>query len=221
MSIEAIRDDLAKIIDQAMWAHGYGYSKAGRGLDAERGVDLSRTEREREEGPTYDLEIGDHRARVAYQAAVRNVSRADRLTAAMLYEDGVRYQLPVEPLDLYVAPFYLRRCAHRLSWRLERLDADLHRKRVEAIRKAFDRTIRGLSKAMDHGTAVSALKENPCRTCGIRERRPKGTECKTCETWRMRHDGQPRPVKLDADSINQARAAQARRMARGEGWGVA
>lgn len=220
MTVEAVLADLDKLVDQAMWAHAAGYGKAGRGLDAERGVDLSKTEKEREDGPTFDLQIGDHGCRVAYQRAVRAVSRSDRLAAGLLLRQGVTMQLPYEPLNDYAAPFYLRRAAHRLRWRLDRVDADQHR-RLTTMRTALDRAIRGLSKALDYGptTSYTAHRENPCRTCGIRERVAKKAECATCATWRVRHDGKTRPVELDLGPVRQARAAQARRAARGEGWG--
>lgn len=216
----AILDDLSKIIDSAMWAHAMGYSKAGRGLDAERGMDLSRTVQQREEGPTYDLEIGDHAARVAYQAAVTAVSRADVVLATLLAHDGVTFQPIVLRLDGYAFPSTFRRCAARVQWRLERIEG--HDKELTKIRSSFDRVLRGLSKALDHGptTVFTAHKERPCRTCGIRPR-AKGLECKTCETWRYRHDGRTRPVTLDHDSVTEAKAAQVRRAARDEGWGVA
>lgn len=219
--IDDILTDLDSLIDQAMWAHVHGYWKEGHGLDAEHGTDLSRSEADRQKGPTYDLEIGCHTARVAYQGAVSAVSGSDVLAAAILHRQGLVNQLPVEPLDVYVFPFYLRRTAHRLAWRLGRIDETRDKADLLTIRKNLDKALRGLSKTFEHGTIPSALRENPCRTCGIRDRAPKRTECKTCETWRLRHDGQPRPKKLDADSINQARAAQIRRLARGDGWGAA
>lgn len=222
-TVEAICADLDKLVDGAMWAHAYGYSKAGRGLDAEHGTDLSRTELERERGDVYDLDIGHHKARVAYQGAVRSVSRADRLVAAMLLGQGLTYQLPVDRLDDYAFPFYLRRSAWRLRWRLSRVDEDQHKHRLVTIRSNLDRAVRGMTKALDSGSTVvyTAHRERPCRTCGIRERASKKAECNTCATWRARHDGATRPITLDTGPLNEARAAQARRMARGEGWGVA
>lgn len=222
-TLDAILDDLATLVDGAMWAHAHGYSKAGRGLDAEHGADLSRTEAQRESGETYDLDIGDNRCRVAYERAVRAISRADVLTAAMLLSDGVRYQLAVDPLTDYAFPSHLRRTANRLRWRLGKLDADKHAVRLGTVRSSLDRAVRGLSKALDHGptSVYTAHKDALCRTCEIRPRPKKRAECNTCTSWRHRHNGASRPVSLDADSINQARAAKVRRMDRDEGWGVA
>lgn len=222
-TLDAIRDDLSKIVDQAMWAHGIGYSKPGRGLDAERGADLSRTEEEREKGGTRQIEIGDKRCRVAYRRAVRAVTKADHAAALMLVQQGVTFQLKVVPLTDYSFPTDLRRTAVRLRWRLDRIEEKQHKAELADIHTLFDKAIRGLARALDHGSTVvyTAHRDNPCRTCGIRQRRPKGIECKTCETWRFRHEGKTRPVSLDHDSVNEARAAQVRRMARDEGWGVA
>lgn len=215
----AIRTDLAKIVDQALWAHSHGYNRTGRGLDAEHGTDLSKPELDRDAGPVFDLQVGDHRARVAYQHAVRALTRADRLCAAMLALDGVTFQHPIARLTDYARPFALQQTAARLVWRLDRLDVERHAKRLERVRSMFDRAVRGLSTALDHGTADGiAHAERPCRTCGVRESADRKTECDTCATWRRRN-GTTRPKHLDATAVNEARLAQARRLARGEGWG--
>ena len=216
---DAIRDDLDKLVDQAMWAHGYGYAKAGRGLDAEHGADLSRPEQERAAGPVFDLEVGDHKARVAYQHAIVAVSRADVWLAAALAASGTGFQPPARVLTVYERPDALRRAARRVTWRLHQLDEGANRKLLDTIRASFDRAVRDLSKALDHGSTDGiAHGEAMCRTCAIRPSADRKTECDTCATWRRRN-GAPRPIKLDADAVNQARAAQARRLARGEGWG--
>lgn len=219
--IEAILDDLERLLDSAMWAHTHGYSKAGRGLDAEHGADLSRTEAERAEGPTYDLDLGDHRCRVAYQHAVRAVSRSDRRVAAMLLADGYAMQLPVEMLNDYVFPYYLRRTIHRLRWRLRRVNEETHKERLRSVEVMIRRAADGLADALEDGTKLyTAHKDNPCPTCGVRDKAAKKSECNTCSSYRFLH-GHARDPKKDRDSISQARAAQARRRARGEGWGAA
>jgi len=220
-SLAAIKADLDRIVDAALWAHAHGYNRTGRGLDAEHGTDLSKPEHERDAGPVYDLQIGAHTARVAYQHAVTAVSLADRLAAVMLLQEGVTFQHDVEPLTGYARPHELRQCANRLRWRLERITPALHARRLEAVRRNFDRAVRSLSKALDHGPADGiAHGEKMCRTCGIRPSADRKAECDTCATWRRRN-GSARPLKLDADAVNQARAAQARRLARNEGWGEA
>lgn len=230
--IDAIRTDLAVIVDQARWAHVHGYAKAGHGLTAEHGTDLARTEDERAKGPTYDLQIGNHNARVAYQHACRSVARADLLLARALLDDSVSLQRPVWRLYQHSHPAVLAKASEGLLWRLDRIDAEAHAKTLSVIRRSFDRVVRGLSKALDAGPADGiAHNETPCKTCKIRPRaereKPDGGtrvaaagECDTCATWRRRN-GTPRPTQLDTGPVNEARAAQARRMARGEGWGAA
>lgn len=223
-----IRSDLATIVDQARWAYIHGYSKAGHGLDAERGVDLSRTEDERMKGPTFDLEVGDHKARTAYQAAVVAVARADVLLASLV----AGAQPPLIRLTMFARPDQLARVASHAAWRAEHATVKNGR-RVRTIRAGLDRAVRGLSKAMDDGPADGiAHAETPCKTCKVRPRaervngdggeaRPtQAGECDTCATWRKRN-GRSRPTSLDSGPLMEARAAQQRRRARGEDFGAA
>lgn len=224
MSDETIRitSDLALIVDQARWAHSHGHWKAGHGLTAEHGVDLSRTEEDRLKGPTYDLEVGDHRARDAYHHACTAVHRTDVLLAGIVLAEGVGIQPLVVRLDVFSGPDLLARVAKHATWRAEHIiePAD-HRHRLSTIRKTLDRAVRGLSAALDVGPREGiAHNEKPCKTCSIRPAADRKSECDTCATYRRRNNI-PRPTSLDHDRINQARAAQARRISRGEGWGAA
>lgn len=220
--LHAICTDLARILDEARWAHTHGYHAAGRGLDAEHGTDLSRTEVDRSSGPVFDLEVGDHRARVAYQHAVKVIRRADLDLARALAGDGVTKQPPLTRRTDVMHPVDLERMARHLAWRLDNADEKRHAAVLYRIGRALDRSVRALITALDRGAQpYTAHKESPCKTCGIRERAKRKTECDTCATWRARHGGAARPKRLDEDSINVARAAQQRRLQRGEGWGVA
>lgn len=226
-ALKAIRTDLARIVDEARWSHVHGYWKAGHGLTAERGTSTSRSERQREDDPVYDLEIGDHRAREAYQHAVRTVHRANVLAASLVHIP----QPAVQHLDAYDRPERLVSVANDLRWRLDQLTGD--EKRLTTIRKSFDKAVRGFARALDEGTdTYTAHKVSMCRTCKIRPQaerpRPDGTmraakagECSTCAEYRLRTGETRDAQKLDHGPINEARAAQARRLARGEGWGVA
>lgn len=216
---EAIISDIAVVVDQARWAYAHGYQKEGRGLDAARGVDLSRTEAERLAGPTYDLEIGSHQARIAYQNAATAITRCDRLLASALAAEGVRFQPKVVAVDPHMRPHQLVKVAAHAVWRASRITNPSPR--LSRVRSSLDRAVRGLSKALDHGPADDiAHKEKPCRTCTIRPSADRKTECDTCATYRRRN-GIARPTKLDTGPVNEARAAQQRRQERGEGWGVA
>lgn len=230
-TLDAIATDLATLTEQARWAYTHGYWKAGRGLDAERGVDLSESEDDRiDRTPKYDIEVGNHAAKVAYQAAVRAVQRADVLVASLV--DGP--QPPLIRLSVFSRPDQLALVARNARWRCEHATIP-NQKRVNRVRTTIDKAVRGLSKAMGDGVKdkVAHVEAEKCSTCKIRDRaehtnvdgaktlRRQG-ECETCARWRARNNGQTRPAaKLDGDWLNEARAAQARRRARGEDWGAA
>lgn len=226
-ALTEIAADLAVLVEQARWAHGHAYTKAGRGLTAEHGVDLSRSEAERLAGPTYDLEVGSHDARIAYQAAVQAVAKADVLLASLV--EGA--QPALVRLTVFSRPDELARVARNAAWRAGHVTIR-NEKRVTAVRSLIDRAVRGLSKAMDDGPADGiAHGEKVCVTCGIRPQaeraKPDGTlraskagECDVCAQWRFRNQ-KPRPRTLDSGPLMEARAAQVRRRARGEDWGAA
>lgn len=226
----AIISDLRLLVDQARWAHVHGYWKEGHGLDAERGTDLSKTEAERDKGPTYDLQIGSHPARVAYQHAVAAVAHADRMLAVLLLNEGQSIQPKLIRLDAYSPPIRLVDGASRAAWRAERITRK--HAQLKDVREKLDTAVRGLSKALDHGTTDGIAHGEMCKTCGIRPRaehtavdgavtvRRQG-ECETCARYRARTGQQRDAKKLDGEWLNQARAAQQRRIARGESWGVA
>lgn len=226
--LERIGDDLYRVVDQARWAHTHGYIKAGHGLDAEHGTDLSKPEAERLKGPRYDLQIGDHKARVAYQHACRTVARADLLLARILLQTP---QPVVVKLYQYVHPDVLDKAAKAVRWRLHAVDPKEHARTLDTIGKALDGCVRKLSKALDAGSTDGIAHGELCKTCRIRPRAErekddgtmrvsKAGECDTCATYRSR-SGHERPTELDKGPIREAKAAQARRIARGEHWGVA
>lgn len=230
--IADLLDDLDKIIDACRWAHGFAYGKTGRGLDAERGADLSRTQTEKDKGPTYDIEIGNHQARVAYQQACTVLNDTTRRLIFAAGVDGLRQGPVFQLVTPYSVPLELINARNRIVWYLERIHVETHKRTLDHIRKQFDMAVRDLTAALSAGEAQGiAHGEKPCKTCGIRPQaereKPDGTkrpaaagECDTCATWRRRN-GSTRPKELDTGPVNEARAAQARRMARGEGWGAA
>lgn len=226
--VQRIGNDLYRVVDQARWAHTHGYIKAGHGLDAEHGVDLSKPEVERMRGPRYDLQIGDHRARVAYQHACRTIARADLLLARALRREP---QPQIVALHQYVHPDLLDKAAKAVRWRLHAVDPKANAKTLGTIGKALDGCERKLSKALDAGSTDGIAHGEMCKTCRIRPRAErekddgtmrasKAGECDTCATYRNRA-GHERPTSLDTGPIREAKAAQARRIARGEHWGAA
>ncbi|HXH58452.1 hypothetical protein [Iamia sp.] len=241
--LDAITTDLTKLLEQARWAANLAYGKAGRGLDAERGaVHRAPTPDEAAErrknpdhvrGSRYELDIGDHKSRVAYQAAVRAVTTVDVYLAASLRAEGVTSQPPLRPLDRYSTPAALTVVATNATWRAEQLAPHQarHRRRLRHLRTLLDERVRAFSAALDVGKAEGiAHAEKPCRTCKARPQAVKENkkgqvapaqsgECDTCAQWRKRNRGQPRPVSIDGTA--EAKAAQARRRARGEDFGAA
>lgn len=231
--LAAIRHDLRLVADQARWAYTQGWWPA----TTERGIDLSRPEHVRLAGPAYDPAIGDARARHAWAAAVDAVAYTDRVLAVILRYHGVTRQavlhLPAPDLNPVHEPVTLRRVTLHAMWRVDQLaHLGVRSRHFDQPRRRLDAAARALSAALDHGPADGiAHGEKPCKTCRIRPqaerarpdgtRRPsKGRECDTCAIWRTRN-GHPRPTSLDEGPVKRARAAQARRHARGEGWGAA
>lgn len=226
--IAAIIRDLALITDSARWAWTHGYWPAGRGLDAERGADLARTEQDRAAGPRFDLEIGDHRAREAYQAACLTVRIAGRNLAVFAAADGHLRQ-PARPiLDGYSPPTELAAATAHATWCAQHLNQPLRwRTGVDHVRRTLDATVRQLWKALESGPTdalhqVEPRREVPaslrCNICGWRHKHPKlGGRCTTCAKYQRRH-GTERPKHLDGID---PREAQRKRTQRGEGFGAA
>lgn len=228
-NLQAIADDLPKLVEQARWAYTHGWWRTGRGLDKEVGRSLSMSEDDAlAAAPLYDIDIADHRSRVAYQHAVRCVRRADVLLASLVTGP----QIPLAHLTPYSNPDELAHAAHVVEARCYRVTSSKHR-RVVAVRSSIDRAIRGLSKALDAGPADGiAHAEKMCVTCRIRPqaerekpdgtwRAHKGGECSVCAQWRTRNGSSRPAAKLDGNWLSEAKAAQARRRARGEDFGAA
>lgn len=221
--------DLDRLVDQARWAHTHGYAKTGRGLDAARGGDLSKPESERMSGPRYDIEVGAHLARTAYRHACRTVHRSNLILARALLPT-TSFQPEIVKLTPYEHPTQLARAAHALKDRLLLADPKLHAGTLRRVASAIDGCVRRLSRALDAGPP-EGIAFARCKTCQIRpqaerakedgtSRPSKAGECHTCAEYRVRN-GRPRPISLDTGPIREAKAAQARRIARGEHWGVA
>lgn len=228
--IEAIRADLATIAESARWAYNAGYGKRGSGLTAERGERLSADDMGRDEvpGPTYDLEIGDHRARQAYAKTCRVVSEVDTRIMLLLWAQGIPEQPPRLTLNPYSTPLVLLQVIRNAVWRLDDL-ADGSHKSLRYCSVELGKAVSALGKALQFGVGGTERTDHLCVTC---EARPKVTrtnaageskaarnECETCRKWRARH-GEARPAS-ELHELDKARAAKKRRLDRGEGWGVA
>lgn len=231
-TLDACLDDLARVTEDVRWAYQTGYGKQGRGLDAERGAPLPPQEDEANpdtvKGERYELDVGDHACRDAYQRTAARLAKVEVHLAVACDAAGLTAQpILVKPSPQSEAVRVLA-CASGIRWRLIALRevevSTIQRRRIrhhtEQARKMLDVSVRQLGKALSKGKASEAVGEKPCITCEIRPRRDRGKECDTCHTWRRRNNT-TRPKKLDEAVVESAQAAKRRREERGEGWGAA
>lgn len=204
--LAGMASDLAAIHKALGWAEGYGYGKPGRGLDAEHGTDLARSEAERLAGPTYDLGIGDHGARLALQRALPRLARVEVLlicanAAAGWTRIASSYgmvALGEVPTSSHIA-LSIRVIDVLLDSLVEHLPGDaVGRRRVE--RWAFKASqhltwcLGGFSRALDRGE-VSKPSTPMCKNGPHAPASPKQAEnrCEACAQW-FRRNGFERPV---------------------------
>lgn len=233
------RFDLQRIREEARWAYQVGYGKAGRGLTAERGVSLAKPQGgDQVDGPVYDLEVGDHGCRLAFQNAAARLAITEHLL-----DDAVR-SVGITDLPKLVRPHANARigqveaCIKALDWRLDRIDGHDSRPTRAKLAKAYEQlghAASGLARAFAKGYRPTVSEFPNCVICEIRpaavafRRRKgemklvttKGGRCDTCWQWKVRHEGKERPKSIDERAVKDARAAAARRAERSEGWGAA
>lgn len=218
-----------------LWAYGSGYLKA----NATRRRSTRATAREDDDrvpGPRYDLGFGDHRARVAYQAAARLTGRIESVgLVAFVVAGGAPWRRlnptsSTRPEAAIAAVAATTGAMLELGHRLETLDPhDVHlvARAVIGARTSTGpspaalaaltwkaRTI--LEAATAGGSSSPAADTVVCRMCGQAPALPKtGGRCGTC-AYDHRAGQRSR-----ATMLRDARAARARRLARGEGYGLA
>lgn len=187
-------------------------------------------------GARYDIGIGNHRAREAYNRAVDRVGDADLKLASALMAWGIHNQpYPVGRLASPAALADALKLVERTRRRVDMLvTADAMglatRPQLRAVNRAVfsrrdsarwhvDAAVRGLWDALNVGP-IETKGEPMCRICGIRAlAEKKGGRCHTCDSWKTIH-GVERPTSLDADHLAAPRAAAQRRRERGEGMGL-
>lgn len=236
--LDAVRRDLALILDQARWCYGMAWEKPGRGLDAERGV-LHRAptpeeayERARDPdfvaAPERAIDIGDHRARTAYRAAVKAVGTCAVYLDAIVRADGVIPSQPVPELDPAAPPSVLARSiTHAQVCAAHVKHPERHTRRLKDLRTRLDAAVRGLSPVLDQGRADDIAhredtqlergipKAHRCRICDTHKALAKsGGRCSKCRAFFKKHGHD------DHLAITPRRAME-KRLARGEGWGAA
>lgn len=241
--IARCRTDLTLIAQLIPWAHTDAYNPtnapterpistlagAGTALD-ELGNWLPATttpdpDPDHVPGARYDLGLGSHTSRRAYETAVVHIHAAELSIGTAWTFTTSRNARLLKPLATDPAAKVLRTIdATRL--RLDDLvspSSQPYAVRILIGRAAdhLDKAWRSLNGAFTIGAADpdTQAQADPCRICEIRAAAERaGGRCHTCKTWRDRN-GYERPTKLD--SVHDAVAAQERRLARGEGYGEA
>lgn len=231
--VAMVERDLGQLEQAIRWAHADAYWPTNADPVRANGPTTDDQEPDHVPGPRHDIGIGNHRRRQALRAAIGKLREAElhlSVAAAMVGHWQPR-ALQQGPLTTARALVAIRR-ARRRCVALSRPDGPTvdrlpQTKRALSIAAdCTDKACRILDAAFSEGEAGSTptAQVATCRICGIRPAAPRdqrtGGRCHTCKTWRTRN-GFERPRNLDTDGIAGARAAQARRTARGEGWGEA
>lgn len=231
--LAAICSDLTQIDDMARWAYIDGWTPTRPDPDAPapplRDLDDTTVDRDHVPGSKYDLGLGVHAARAAYIAAAHDLSLAHRWLIVAAHTAGARQVPATEPWPTRMTPplgeFLTVTSAMRLIVQVTTVGTPvpLTRTTLTKARSFTDSAWHHLSALFLKGAAdpdEHAVGEDPCKVCGIRPRAPKesktGGRCHTCNDW-FRRNKFERPTRLDP--VHQARSAQARRRARGEGHG--
>lgn len=227
--LAAIAADLRSIEDHLRWAMTQAWWPPSRALDAPRGralPPLDPADPDRVPGPRHATGLGDHRAQQAIAACRGHLTTAESalrtVHAAHIARGDTRPRTVVRRLD----PTPIQQVTV-CAWFAATLHADLaehlspvERRLIGKARRAVDMALGSIAAALGDHKPVDEVRlpaKHRCAICGIRPRAPKkGKRCSTCANWRDRH-GYERPRRLD--STADAKAAQARRRARGEGWG--
>lgn len=229
--LTAIRNDLTQLPDWLRWAHTDAYTPAAPNPDAPRRGQPADTGEDHIRAARYDIGIGNHRTRTRYQRAGHELRRIEAGLAVAVALHGCR-KGPARRLARLEQP----RLADLLAsidddrCRLDLLDAVAGppswcardaREAVVVAARAAEAAWLTLRSAWEVGRAdpeSQAVGEKRCRVCKIRAAKKKGGRCSICADFYARR-GHERPRSLD--SVSAAKEAQERRVARGEGWGMA
>lgn len=176
-------------------------------------------------GARHDFGVGSHAARTAYRRSATPLRRADQHLVIAVYEAGVDRQ---PERQLFAGATLDGRCESLRIMRArlalvpdgapKACERQLRKVRVQTDRAARMLLVvfeRGEADPDQHAVATSEL----CRICWVRPKADRsGGRCHACAKWFTRN-GSERPRNLDGPGVADAKRAQRRRLARGEGWG--
>lgn len=240
--VGAIRQDLAMCEEMAQWAYSDGWHPKTRNpdttskpipmqvRDAQR---IGKADPDQVPGARDDIALGDFAARSAYRAAATELRLAHAHLIVAAQAAGQRRQPSVRPWPRATCPELgvLLTAVQAMRMLLDLVAGPANRTTSAHLghaRTHTDQAWQALTSYMNRGNADPdkqavgdpASKPQPaklCKNCKIRERvRGEGGRCATCGRW-FRRKGYERPASRDP--LHTARAAQARRRARGEGYG--
>lgn len=222
--ITQARLDLDQVHDRLLWAHTDAHYKANATPTRNRSAaPMTDPDPDHVRAPRFDIGIGNHRARQAWNAAIGQLAQAELRLQVAAYLAAPGWQpLAVRP-DWTATPAKVTLCVTGCRRRLVILSAAGESGQADRLLEQACRNLdlawRSLAQLDKGATGGEATAEPMCRICTIRpaaER--KGGRCETCAAWHRRN-GYERPRSLDQDAVGEARAAKARRQHRGEGWG--
>lgn len=251
--VDDCRTALRRVEEGTRWAYSAGFYPSRRWVGEPPGREMhvagsDDVDDDKVPGPTHDVGLADYSARQAVLRVPGALSQASAhlygATAVVAAANRLR-EVPKATAVPGWAP--LEVTLHSIGvvdFQLDVLEAaDLDTLNNQAarhvaglIRKALqtlDAVAAGLDRWAEGAKTGRDLPVAMCRTCQARPRpldakgRIDGAECKTCATWRARHNGQTRPPTEDMVRDENGKwvrpevAAKARRDAQGvgHGWG--
>lgn len=236
---QKVRNDLDRLDNDLRWAFTDGHwpERKGDRRNANRppvelGPDATEQERQRASDTawsrrTHDTGIANDDRRAAYHQAITHLAAAEETAARALVHAGILQPAIVRPAGTD-AISRIGIAIRRLKIRLVRLDTATQLDTMVAIADIahhVDQAVRILDKAFTRGPADGIAIDPECRNAkrGCPGRATGGrSRCWRCETyWKNDPQHQEIPTAMLKERLDEPKAAQTRRIERGEGWGDA
>lgn len=211
--IEKTKAHLFDIKSDIQWAFNDGYNPQGFGpsVGTSGALVSDRTPN-----------TGNLKSRNAYEEATRFLRAADLKLAALLYNEGLKSQVPL-CLNHNLTLAQSLKLIKAISWRLDqiqKLDSVLLSDLEPPFTLIYQTRMKlhtAFNESLDEHTDTQPTVKF-CYICSIREIRH-GQRCHTCYVYKLRHNGEERPKALDNGSrpYEEAKANQAKH---GCGYGI-